>query len=164
MMIQITMTGTMWKRCDRQMNRQICHLTIWYAYWYTSRHNISIFQCIITALTGIYLIHTMPKALPETIISHHENRTWLIYNSLALSWHRLMIFILTWTRYVIYLCITLWWCNMREIAAQNSDNLAVFPNVCWKNQCRKIPMLPLLAFKRGIHQWLVDSPHKGQVM
>ena len=53
---------------------------------------------------------------------------------------------------------------MSAIASQITCVVIVCSTVCWRGDHRKNQRSTSLAFVRGIHQWLVDSPHKRPVM
>ena len=55
---------------------------------------------------------------------------------------------------------------LKQLTFQITGNCAVSSNTCLgqQQQQRKHPSSTSYPFLRGIHQWLVDSPHKGPVM
>ena len=52
---------------------------------------------------------------------------------------------------------------MGAMASQITSLTIVYSTVYWGADQRKYQSSALLAFVRGIHQWLVNSPHKGPV-
>ena len=52
---------------------------------------------------------------------------------------------------------------MSAVVSQITGVSMVYPTVCLGTDQRKHQSSASLAFVRGIHQWLVDSPHKAPV-
>ena len=52
---------------------------------------------------------------------------------------------------------------MSVMASQINSISIIYSIVCWGADQRKHQSSASLAFVRGIHQWSVDSPHKGPV-
>ena len=51
---------------------------------------------------------------------------------------------------------------MRKVASQITGVSIVYLTICSGADQRKHQSSASLAFVRGIHQWAVNSPHKGQ--
>ena len=58
---------------------------------------------------------------------------------------------------------SLQWCHNEHDGISNHRCLSVYSAVCSGTDQRKYQSSTSLAFVRGIHRWLVDSPHKGPV-
>ena len=56
------------------------------------------------------------------------------------------------------------WCHMSAMVSHLTGKSTVCSANCSREQLRQHQSIALMALLGGIHQWAVDSPHKGPIM